>query len=409
MNEAAATIGARRHRLGRSRAAALMLAVLSVPIAGPTAAFAQSADQFVSIDDLAAQAAAARDAGRMQEALALYRKAIGIRPAWDEGRWYVATLLYELDRYEEARDAFAEVLARQPGHAGAVGLKGLCEFQLHRYEPALADFLQAEQLGIAKSPGIATVVRYHAAVLLTRFGEFEVANQMLTEFAAEGAETPQVLEAFGINVLRMPVLPGELPADARERVALAGRAGYAMAARNVGAARLALDELIMRFPKTAHAHYARGVLLLTEDADRALDDFRRELTISPSHVPARLQIAFELLKRGTPAEARPFAEQAAKLAPQHFATRLAVGQVLLELNDTAGAIAEVEKAATLAPGSPQTHFVLARAYARAGRSADAERARAEFTRLDQIVKATRKGPQAVGGIPSAGPGADRKQ
>jgi hypothetical protein len=40
-------------------------------------------------------------------------------------------------------------------------------------------------------------VRYHTAILLTRFGEFEVANQMLTEFAAEASDTPQVLEAFG--------------------------------------------------------------------------------------------------------------------------------------------------------------------------------------------------------------------
>jgi tetratricopeptide (TPR) repeat protein len=239
--------------------------------------------------------------------------------------------------------------------------------------------------------------------LLTRFGEFEVANQMLTEFASEGADTPQVLDAFGINVLRMPVLPHELPPDARERVQLAGRAGYAMAARHLESARTALDELITRYPKLPHAHYARGVFLLTEDADRALEDFRRELEISPSHLPARLQIAFEFIKRGEPARARPLAEEAARLAPEHFATRLAVGQVLLELNEIDAAVPELEKASKLAPRSPQTRFLLARAYARAGRAEDAARERAEFTRLDQIVRAMRKGAPAVGGIPSAGP------
>jgi tetratricopeptide (TPR) repeat protein len=358
----------------------------------------------VSLDSIGADAAKAREAGRLEEALELYRKALAAHQDWAEGRWYVATLLYELDRYAEAKDAFAEVLKREPAHAGALGLKGLCEFELRDYERALGDLLEATKLGVSRSPGIATVVRYHTAILLTRFGEFEVANQMLADLASEASETPQVIEAFGINVLRMPVLPGELPPDARERIGLAGRAGYAMAARHMEAARTALDELITRYPKAPHAHYARGVFLLTENPDRALEDFRGEIEISPSHVPARLQIAFELIKRGEPAKARVSADEAAKLAPEHFATRLALGQVLLELNDVETAIPELEKAASLAPGSPQTHFMLARAYGRAGRTADAERERSEFTRLDQLVRAMRNGLPAVGGIPSAGPG-----
>jgi predicted Zn-dependent protease len=124
-------------------------------------------------------------------------------------------------------------------------------------------------------------------------------------------------------------------------------------------------------------------------------------------VPARLQIAFELLKRGEPARALPVAIEAARMAPDHFAARLALGQVRLETQDVQLAIPELEKAAALAPGSPQTHFMLARAYARAGREADAERERAEFTRLDQVVRAMRQGAQSVGGIPTAGPGIER--
>ena len=289
------------------------------------------------------------------------------------------------------------MLRRQPTHAGALGLKGLCEFELRQLRRALADLLEAGKLGVSRSPGIATVVRYHAAILLTRFGEFEVANQMLTEFAAEAADTPQVIEAFGINVLRMPMLPSEFPADARERVGLAGRAGYAMAARQWTRPGRRSNELIARYPETPHAHYARGVFLLTEDADRALDDFRRELEISPSHVPARLQIAFEYIKRGEPAKARRPAARSRQLAPDHFATRLALGQVLLEMNDSRqGAVPELEKAAALAPRKPADPLH-ARAGVRTRRArADAERERAEFTRLDQIVRAMRKGSRQWG-------------
>ncbi len=360
-----------------------------------------------SFDDLANRAVIARNSGRLEEALAFYRKAVAARPDWDEGRWYAATLLYELDRYAEAKEAFSEVLRREPAHAGALGLKGLCEFELRQYDAALTDLLQARKMGVGRSAGIATVVRYHAAILLTRVGEFEVANEILAEFVGDAADTPQVIEAFGLNVLRMPMLPSEFPAAARERVLLAGRVGYAMAARHVDAARAALDELVARHPKTPHVHYVRGVFFLTEDSARALEEFQRELEISPSHVPARLQIAFEYLKRSEAARALPVAVEAARLAPDHFAACLALGQVRLEMQDIPGAISELEKAATLAPGSPQVHFMLARAYTRAGREADAERERAEFTRLDQIVRAMRQGQQSVGGIPTAGPGVER--
>ena len=223
---------------------------------------AQSAARPSTFDNLAARAAAARDGGQLEEALALYRKALAARPKWDEGRWYEATLLYELDRHAEAKDAFSEVLRREPAHAGALGLRGLCEFELRQYDAALADLMQARKMGVSRSAGIATVVTYHAAVLLTRAGEFEIANQMLTEFVADGTDTPQVIEAFGLNVLRMPMLPSEFPPAEREQVLMAGHAGYAMAARQVGPARKALDELLARYPKIPHAHYARGVFFL---------------------------------------------------------------------------------------------------------------------------------------------------
>ena len=60
-----------------------------------------------SFDGVAASAAAARDAGRLDDAIALYRQGIALRADWDEGRWYLGSSLYERERYAEARDAFA--------------------------------------------------------------------------------------------------------------------------------------------------------------------------------------------------------------------------------------------------------------------------------------------------------------
>src|SRR5262245_21580988 len=70
-----------------------------------------------AFDRLAAQANQEREAGNLDEAITLYKKAVALRPKWDEGLWYLATLLYERDQYEEAAKTFKQVslLRRQVG------------------------------------------------------------------------------------------------------------------------------------------------------------------------------------------------------------------------------------------------------------------------------------------------------
>jgi tetratricopeptide (TPR) repeat protein len=361
----------------------------------PTPGARQPAATF---DGVAASAAPARDAGRLDEALSLYRRGIELKPDWHEGRWYLGSILYEKERYAEAREAFSTLVASQPTHAGAFGLKGLCEFGLGQPETALRSLLKARSLGIARTPEVAQVVAYHAGVLLTKFGEYEVGWAVLSELSAQNLESPRLIEALGLNLLRMPMLPAAIPAAKKAMVQLAGRAAFAMGGRRLGEAVTLLDQLVSTYPKEPNVRYARGVLRLTEAPDTALDDFEAELVTSPRHIPARLQIVFELVKRGEAQRARRYAEDAVKLDPMHFATHLAIGQVWFETGDVAKAIAAFERGAQLAPGSTQAQFLLARAYARAGRAADAERARAEFRRLEAL-RSGQDGFTAIPGSP----------
>src|SRR5690606_25655548 len=102
-------------------------------------------------DALAKRAAEAREAGRLDEAVGLYEKALAQRPSWTEGHWYVGTLQYELDRYRPARDAFRRVIEADPKHGGAYAMKGLCEFRLENYDSALEDLLKASEIGLGAS------------------------------------------------------------------------------------------------------------------------------------------------------------------------------------------------------------------------------------------------------------------
>jgi tetratricopeptide (TPR) repeat protein len=349
-------------------------------------------------DKLARTAAAARDAGRIDESIALYQKAVKLRPSWVEGYWSLGTAFYELDKYADAKDAFARVVRLQPKHAAAFGFKGLCEVQLKDYEGAVDDLMHAADLGITEPKDLVDAVAYNTAIALTRVERYEFALATLQKFAGDGNDSPRVIEAFGMALLRIPMIPSELPPDRRELVMLAGRGAYYRAARKPAAAKSAFELLVQRYPDTPNVHYAYGVYLLEDDADRGIEEFKQELKISPDHVPSILQIAFEYLKRSEWESAKPWAQKAVDLDPRDFAARRALGQVLLETGNTPESIVQLETGVRLAPDSPSLRFMLARAYQKAGRQTDADRERAEFLRLDRLVRSRKQGTQAVGGI-----------
>jgi tetratricopeptide (TPR) repeat protein len=352
-----------------------------------------SAQAKVEFDRLVKLADEAREASRLGEALDLYGKALQIRSNWAEGWWYAGTILYDNDRYADARDAFRNLVALEPKRAQAWGMLGLCEFQTREYDRALASIQRGRSLGLSNSPEIESVVRYHAALLFTRFEQFEVAFEILSEFMRLGNESPKIIEAFGIVLLRLPFLPNELPPDKREQVLIAGRAGFNMAARRIDEARRAFNELLARYPDAPNMHYAHGVFLLSQDSDAALEEFRRELKREPNHTPAMLQMAFEYHKRADFEAALPLAEKAAQLEPKSAPARNVLGRVLLELGQAERAAKQLEEGVRLAPESPEMHYALARVYARLGRKADAARERETFQRLEKQYNKKRDATQ----------------
>lgn len=349
-------------------------------------------------DKVVRDAAAARDARRIEESIALYQEAVRLRPSWVEGYWHLGTAFYELDRYAEARDGFARVVRSQPKHASAYGFKGLCEFQLKNYEEALSDLLQAADLGVTGPKDLVSAITYHTAVTMTRLEQYEFALSTLQSFAKDGTDSPRVIEAFGMALLRIPMTPDELPPHRRELVMLAGRGAYYRAVRRPAAAKPAFELLVQRYPDAPNVHYAYGVYLLDDDPGRAIAAFQQELKLSPGHVPSLLQIAFEYLRQSDWEAAKTWAQRIVDLEPRDFAARRAIGQALLETGDVAGSIEHLEAGVKLAPDSPSMRFMLSRAYQRAGRQVDAQRERTEFLRLERLVRSRKHGSQAVGGI-----------
>ncbi len=332
-------------------------------------------------DRFVKQADEARLAERFDDAIGFYSQALKLKPKWPDGWWYVGAIFYQKDSYPEARNAFQNLVALEPERGPAWAMLGLCLFQTGEYEQSGVALQRGRSLGVDDNSELASVVRYHTALLYIRFEYFENAFEILSEFLRSGNDSPKVIEAFGLTMLRMPYLPKEIPPAQREKILIAGQAGFNMAARQKIEARAAFDTLLAQYPNDPNVHYAFGVFMLSQDADLALKEFKRELEITPNHYPAMVQMAFEYLKRDQMNDALPLAEKAVQLSPKLYAARNVLGRVLLELGQVDRSVKELEEGVKLAPSSPEMHFALARAYTRAGRKEDAARERETFKKL----------------------------
>jgi tetratricopeptide (TPR) repeat protein len=365
----------------------------------PAANAKPTSQQDAAFDQTVRLADEARNAGRLDQAIELYTNAVRIRPKWPDGWWYLGAIFYEKDLYAQARDAFVNLVELEPNRGPVWGMLGLCEFQTGNYERAVTALQRSRSIGFDGNQELESVVRYHTAMLYIKFEQFEIGYEILREFLKIGNNGPKIVELFGLTILRMPLLPKEIPSDKSEEVLLAGQAGASMAARRTDEARKGFETLLNRFPNDPNVHYTFGVFQLSQDADAALKEWQRALELQPDHQPAMVQMAFEYLKRDQYNDALPLAERAVQLQPKMYPARNVLGRVLLELGQVDRAIKELEEGVGIAPSSPEMHFALARAYTRAGRKQDADRERDIFKKLQEKYSQQSDSPQS-GSVPS---------
>jgi tetratricopeptide (TPR) repeat protein len=352
-------------------------------------ALAAQAKQSVGTDFkvLAAQAEQASQQDRLDEAIALYRKALALRPAWAEGWWSVGTIHYDRNEYKQAATAFRRVVALQPSKGSPHVMLGLCEFELGDDDGALKHIEEGKQLGLNPDEQFQQVMLYHEGVLLSRKGRFNKAGEVFAELSKAGVQTDELTLALGMAALRM--LPKELPADGtpgRDVVRRAGQAEGLTAAKKFEEAKQAYTSLVSEYPEFPNIHYAHGRFLLgLGEVNEAVAAFQMELKNSPHSIPARLQIAAARYRLDS-SEGLKYAKEAVELDPKEPFGHYLLGLLYLDTGDFSGAISELEIAKRAYARIPDVYFALGNAYARAGRKQEAAQARAIFTRLNAETK-----------------------
>ncbi len=367
----------------------------------PLQSWAQQSARSDSFEQVKAQAEQAMSANRSEEALKLYQKAVSLQPGWAEGWWRLGTLLYERDAFADAAVAFDKASSLSPNVGTAWVMLGLCEFKLNRFNEALEHIQKGRRLGVSSDPQFRTVMMYHEGLLLVGKSEFEKAQDTLGSLCRDGIDNEEVINGLGLAVLRLrfsDLLAGD--AALRELVRRAGRAESLAAQKKFDAALVEYDKLASELPRTKNVQYAYGrFLLVTNEEEKAIAAFKREIENTPTHLLARVMIAETKFNLKDFAGGLPYAEEVVKLAPRLPLGHYLLGFGLLETGQTAKAISELEAAKAALPEEPKIYFALGRAYTRANRKDDAAQARATFMRLsEQTEKPINSGnaqPEAI--------------
>jgi tetratricopeptide (TPR) repeat protein len=367
---------------GLAAVAVLMADPLFVAVALAAPCEQSRSAKTTDFSTLSACAETARDAGRLVEAAALYRKALTLRPDWKEGWWALGTILYDQESHATAARAFRRLLALDPKNGTAHLMLALCEYKVERDASAMEHIQAAKKLGVQKDGELLHVLFYHEAMLLLRGGRYERAIEALQPLVAAGVDEESLEFGLGLGVLLMR--PKDAPPEGspgRETVLRAGRAERHHLAKQFEAANVGYSTLVQEVPTFPNVHYAYGrFLLATDDLDRGVAQFLEEIKNSPEHVRARMQIAAARYRVDS-AAAIPFAAEVVKLAPAYPFGHYLLGLLYFDVGDIGRAIPELEAAARMVPQEAQFQFTLGNAYARAGRKEAAARARAAFVRL----------------------------
>lgn len=354
--------------------------LLSIALVPGARALAQSSPSF---EELSQQAQRAYNANHDDEAARLYAKAVEMRPNWAEGWWAIGMINYETDHYPECRDALTRMTAIDATAVPGWALLGLCEFRTKQYDLAFQHLKKAHMMVSVKDPSneLLDMANYHLAMLLTREGAFEAAQEILVRVALRVKNNPEMEFASGVTSLRMAILPSQVPDDQRDVVNMAGKAFWDLALESSDQAETDFKALVAKYPKFPNVHYFYGTFLGARHPEQSAAEFLAELQVDPESVPARVQLALRYIIESKPELALKYAKESVALSPNSVGAQLALGEALRAKGDDEHALAAYQAAEKLDPDSPKIRLYLTNAYRVLGRVDDMRREQAEYRRL----------------------------
>jgi len=284
--------------------------------------------------------------GNIDGAMAEFREALQIKPAYAEAHINIGTAYLDHGRLEDAMAEFREALRIDPDHALAHFDLGNALLQQGRTEEATAEFHEALRLNSTLAPA-----HYNLGLLLFQQGKPDEAM----------AEFREALEIDPANVAAHNNLGNVLLQQGRIEEAMAQ-----------------FREALKIDPNHAQAHYNLGISLFRQGKrDEAVAEFREALRIDPNFAKVHFDLGNALFLEGQTEEAIAHARMALELQPADAVVENSLAWMLstavpISLRNGAEAVRLATEASRGSGGNnPQILRTLAAAYAAEGQYSEA--------------------------------------
>jgi tetratricopeptide (TPR) repeat protein len=241
-------------------------------------------------------------AGRLEDAIIEYRKALSLDPAHAGVNYNMGTTLLKMGRMDAALSYFQKTLKLNPQHADALSNMGyivMCRGHMH-------EAIQQFEAALAINPTVFDA-RMNMGVALMRIGKSE---QALAQFRAALELNPSSAKAH-VNMGKLFKQTGQA-SEAIEQ--------YYQA--------LEID------PELSAVHYNLGKSLRDQGfLEKAVEHYRKALAIQPNFIQAHQNIGLVLIKIGQTEEASKHFHKALEIEPNFIPARLMIEHMAHQKNE----------------------------------------------------------------------------
>ncbi len=293
---------------------------------------------------LFAEAKGLQNTGRLAEAIALYQRAVELKPDYAEAYNNLGNALGETGRHDEAVASLRQAIALRPDLAAIHSNLGLALAKLKLFEEAVA----SHEIAIKLQPGFAAA-HNNLGMALKELGQ---ADEAVAGYEQAIKLKPDFAEAhFNLgNVLKELHRLGEAAASYRRSIDL--NSGLSEAHFNLGQVLQMLgygDDAVASFrhvielrPDYAAGHTAlANALRVIDRSQEALECYARATAIDPDDAEAHYSHGTLLREMGSLEEAQAAFDRALAIDPHAIKTRLYLAKIATDTpND--GTIAEME-------------------------------------------------------------------
>lgn len=281
---------------------------------------------------------------RLEEAVAMYRKALAIDPAALPVKTNLALASYRLGKWPDVIRWFGAVLEKQPDDRRALQLSAIACYQANRYTEAARLY---ERLLPSADPSILIGL----ASSYRELGRKQEEEKLLKVVLEQSGQSPEVHYLIG------------LVEYARE--------DYAPAVTS-------FQKSIELDPARGDAYFYLGATYFKQrNLDEAVRVWKLAAEIDRQSFSSAFALGALLAELQEYADARRHLERAVKLRPNDPAAQFELGRLHFQLKQFPQALELLRSAAALNPASKQASFFLAKTYQRLGRRPEAD---SEFER-----------------------------